>query len=89
MVDTTTIVLSEDGRHVALGRQTEPDASEVKRSAHGLASLGLGGWLCRLEGDYYSKSTLSIVRLQILGQPAAHFDQATARFLDLRRDRLS
>ena len=89
MLDATTIILAEDGRHVTLGRYREPDATEVETSADGLTSQGLGGWLCRLEGKYYGRATLSLMQMRILGKPTARFDQAVTRFLNLRQDRLS
>ncbi len=89
MLDATTVVLAEDGRHVTLGRNTTPDVTEIETSACGLASQGLGGWLCRLEGSYYGRVTPLLVPLQILGEPKTRFDQASARFLDLRRNQQS
>ncbi len=89
MLETTTIVLAEDGRHVTLGQHTEPVAEEIEISASGLAAQGLGGWLCRVKGNYYGRTVPSVIQLRVLGHPASDFDGAIARFLDLRRDRLA
>ncbi len=45
------IVLARDGRHSTLGRNTAPDDAEIAAACAALASIGLAGWLVRLEGD--------------------------------------
>lgn len=88
VLDLTTIVLAEDGRHVTLGRLTKPSVPEIERSASGLAAQGLGGWLCRLEGDYYGRSPPNLMPIQVLGEPARSVGEAIDSFLDLRRKTL-
>ena len=66
---TRWIVLGTDGRHVSLGR-TEPSEAEVKTARDALAAQGLSGWLARMQGEYYSRSTISVEPLQRIG--AAH-----------------
>ena len=63
------IVLATDGRHSTLGRDTAPDDAEVAAAGAALASMGLAGWLVRLEGDYWSRRTPVVLTLV---QPLAH-----------------
>ena len=63
------VVLGSDGRHVSLGR-TEPSEAEVNTASDALAAQGLSGWLARMQGDYYSRSKISVEPLQRIG--AAH-----------------
>ena len=47
------IVLGEDGRHVTIGRHTDPTDDELARAADALHTSGQGGWLAVTEGQYY------------------------------------
>jgi hypothetical protein len=67
--ETRWIVLGTDGRHVSLGR-AEPSEAEVLAASNALATQGLSGWLARMQGDYYSRSKISVEPLQRIG--AAH-----------------
>ncbi len=66
---TRWIVLGTDGRHVSLGR-SEPSEAEVKTASEALAAQGLSGWLARMQGEYYSRSKISVEPLEGIG--AAH-----------------
>ena len=63
------IVLASDGRHSTIGRDMAPDDVELAAAGSALASVGLTGWLVRLEGDYWSRRTP--VMLTVI-QPLAH-----------------
>ncbi len=63
---TRWMVLGTDGRHVSLGR-TEPSEAEVKAASDALAAQGLSGWLARMQGEYYSRSRISVEPLQRIG----------------------
>jgi hypothetical protein len=67
------IMLASDGRHSTLGRDTAPDDADIAAAGSALASLGLAGWLVRLEGDYWSRRTR--VMLTMI-QPLAHGAEA-------------
>ena len=66
--ETRWIVLGTDGRHVSLGR-SEPSEAEVMAASDALATQGLFGWLVRMQGDYYSRSKISVGSLQRIGAP--------------------
>ena len=67
--ETRWMVLGTDGRHVSLGR-AEPSEAEVMAASDALAAQGLSGWLARMQGDYYSRGSVTLEPLQRIG--AAH-----------------
>ena len=83
--ETRWIVLDTDGRHVSLGR-TEPSEAEVKAAGNALAAQGLSGWLARMQGEYYSRSEISVEPLQRIGiSHDADWQAALAAFHAARR----
>jgi hypothetical protein len=82
----TFILLGSDGRHVLLGRQCEPDATEVGQIAALLVAKNLGGWVALMTGDYWHRRRR--VRLEMVRAAAPSstpFDQAEAAFQAIRR----
>lgn len=83
---TRWIVLASDGRHSTLGRDTAPDDAEVAAADAALASMGLAGWLVRLDGGYWSRRTpvvLTVVR-PLAGATDAGWPAAEAAFEAMR-----
>ena len=75
------IVLGNDGRHVTLGRHTDPTEEEVLAAERSLAASGLAGWLAVMEGDYYApRGRPSIMMVRPLATPAGAFEDAAAAF---------
>jgi hypothetical protein len=73
------IVLSHDGRHVTLGRHTDPSEEEISRAAEALRRSGLGGWLAVLEGIYYGRGPVSLMEVrELVPSPIAWQDAARA-----------
>ena len=80
------IVLGTDGRHVSLGH-SEPSEAQVKAASDALAAQGLSGWLVRMQGDYYSRSKLTLEPLRTLGStPEADWQTALTAFHAVRYD---
>ncbi|WP_424814528.1 hypothetical protein [Roseococcus sp. YIM B11640] len=48
------IVLGEDGRHVTIGRNSDPTVEEIEIASKALRDTGMGGWLAIQEGSYFS-----------------------------------
>ncbi len=83
--ETRWIVLGTDGRHVSLGR-TEPSEAEITAASDALAAQGLSGWLARMQGEYYSRSKISVEPLQRIGiTHDADWQAALAAFHAARR----
>lgn len=82
------LVLGADGRHVWLGRATDPSTGEVAQAEQALAAQGTSGWLAVSEGDYWAVGepmTLLIVRP--LGGPSRDgWEQAVRTFEELRAE---
>ena len=75
------IVLCTDGRHVTLGRHTDPTEDEVVAAENSLSSAGLAGWLAVMAGDYYSrKDQPNIMPVRPLACPVSAFEDAKIAF---------
>ena len=48
------MLLAEDGRHVWLGRHSDPTDAEVDEAGRALDGQGLAGWLVVMRGDYWA-----------------------------------
>ncbi len=66
-------MLANDDRHSTLGRDTAPDDVEVAAAGAALASMGLTGWLVRLDGDDWSRRKPVVLTMI---QPLAHAAEA-------------
>ncbi|WP_439580653.1 hypothetical protein [Elioraea sp.] len=80
------IVLGEDGRHVTLGRHTDPTDAEIAAAEGKLAAQGLGGWLAIMEGDYFGRRPQpALLMVRPLGSPAERFEAAAEAFETARQ----
>jgi len=77
------IVLTEDGRHFALGRYTDPSPEEIATAEAGLANQGLSGWLAVMKGNYYDHVQPSLMMVRPLCSPERPFAEAMDKFLAL------
>jgi hypothetical protein len=83
-------VIGEDGRHVWLGRASDPSEDEIARAEAALAQGGLAGFLAIVEGDYWSRgASLGFVMVRPLAGPTAPFEAATGAFEAARQARLA
>lgn len=64
------IILAQDGRHVTMGRAAPPSEVEVETTAAALAAQGLAGWLATLDGNYWSRRSVVLAPVQLLGDGA-------------------
>ena len=82
----TWIVVGRDGRHVLLGRNSDPSEAEIVQAEQALVVQGLAGYLAVAEGDYYDPSLpYALLEVRPLATPAFTFEEA-ASALRLRRD---
>ena len=79
-----TIIMADDGRHVTVGRASQPTEEEIVSAEATLADMGMGGWLCRMSGAYHDRSDVTLTRLRALGAPSIPFEVAETRFLAMR-----
>ena len=74
------VILDTLGRHVTVGRHTDPSDAELDAAAVTLAGEGLGGWLVVLEGRYYGRRRVHLRRVAELVAGQVSFDLAAALF---------
>ena len=80
------VVITMDGRHVWLGRNTDPTSEELRRTAEQLDRQSLTGFLGITEGSYYNPShTLSVMFVRLLAGEG-DWETAKAAFLSRRAD---
>jgi hypothetical protein len=80
------IILAEDGRHVTVGRCSDPTEEELVRASNRLRGLGLGGWLAVTEGQYYGRGQLALMMVRELAATATLWESAVEKFRALRAE---
>jgi hypothetical protein len=84
------IVLSDDGRHVTLGRHSDPTPEELREAGEALHRVGLGGWLAVMEGTYYRNGTpVELMMVRELATPKSDWTTAVSDFRRLRSEATS
>jgi hypothetical protein len=79
------IVLGEDGRHVTLGRHSDPSPEELVQVESALAAQGLAGWLAVMEGGYYERRKPSLMMVRPFCDPRLAFAEAVEVFQTARK----
>jgi len=80
------IILSEDGRHVTVGRHTDPSEDEITSAGEQVRRVGVGGWLAVLQGGYYSpRNHVSLMMVREIAETRQTSDAAVAAFIGLRK----
>ena len=83
------IVLGEDGRHVTIGRHSDPADSEIANLEQSLGDQGLTGWLVIAEGDYWARrGRVSLLMVRPLRAPQSSFETAASAFEVMRQQAL-
>lgn len=79
-------VIAPDGRHVWLGRASDPSKDEILRAEAGLRAQGRDGLLVVVAGDYWRAGIPLEVRR--LAEPSTSFAEAVTAFQAARKRRL-
>ncbi len=79
------IVLGEDGRHITMGRHSDPSPEEVAKAEAGLAAQGLAGWLAVMNGGYHARRKPSLMMVRPLCDPQQPFAEAVDAFQAARK----
>lgn len=75
------IVLGMDGRHVTLGRYSDPAEEEIEAAERALVAQGQAGWLAVLEGNYWHRrAKMSVMAVRPLADPTSSFEEAVTAF---------
>jgi hypothetical protein len=83
--ETRWIVLATDGRHVTLGRHTDPTEEEIEATEAALKRAGRSGWLAVMKGGYYSRRPIELLMVRPLGGPEDAWNDAARAFEAIRR----
>jgi hypothetical protein len=76
------IVLTTDGRHVTLGRHTDPSEDEINVTEGAMAIQGVTGFLAIMRGGYYIRSPVELMQVRPLaGADPEQWAAAAAAFL--------
>jgi hypothetical protein len=80
------LVVGSDGRHVTLGRASDPTPNELARAEEALRGQGLAGWLVVSSGDYWGSRPLELLMVRPLTElPGATWEAAKEAFLATRK----
>ena len=79
------VILDTLGRHVTVGRHTDPSDAELDAAAVALAGMGLGGWLAVLQGCYYGRRPVPLRRVGELVPSVTSFEEAARLFEKARQ----
>jgi hypothetical protein len=80
------IALGADGRHITLGRHSDPTEDEIGRLEATLRDSGAGAWLAVAEGNYWnSRVQMTLLMVRSIGSPAGEWEQAAAAFEERRQ----
>jgi hypothetical protein len=74
------IILGEDGRHVTIGRHTDPSEDELAQAAAALGVTEQGGGVAVVEGRYYSRECISVMMVRELTPTRVSWETAVAAF---------
>jgi hypothetical protein len=79
------LVVAEDGRHVTLGRHSDPSDEEVAEAGRGIDALGLAAWLVISEGGYYNRIKVSLMVVRSITTKQGDWVTAEARWHEHRK----
>lgn len=83
---STYIVLGDDGRHVSLTRGGMPTAEDARQMGEALQRKGQGGWIARMDGDYWAPvGRLTMTEVAMIAPTSTAFFDANLAFTALRR----
>lgn len=85
VLETRWIILATDGRHVTMGRHTDPSPAEIEQAEAALAAQGMAGWLAVMKGGYYHQRSPSLVAVRPLCNPQGTFENAAMAFEATRK----
>ncbi|MBW4095964.1 MAG: hypothetical protein HIU81_11650 [Acidobacteria bacterium] len=78
------LVLAEDGRHITLGRHSNPSDEEVLDVSQQLNGMGLAGWLAISEGGYYSTNAVTLLMVRQITDKLGDWTLAESRWNEQR-----
>lgn len=80
------LVIAGDGRHVTLGRHSDPTAEELAEVEETLTRQGVSAWLAILEGVYYGQNPVHVLQVRHLTGSGDGWEAAKRNFLNRRAE---
>ena len=77
--------IASDGRHVWLGRNSDPSADEIEAAARAFREAGITAWLAVTEGVYHSADPMVMLMVRPL-HGEGDWEAAAEAFLARRRN---
>jgi hypothetical protein len=78
------LIVAEDGRHVTVGRDTDPSEREIEEAGLRLDGLGIAGWLVVSEGGYYTRGAVTLLMVRQVSRKRADWPAAERLWHDQR-----
>lgn len=79
------LVIGSDGRHITLGRASDPSPEELASIGDSLRGQGLAAWLAVSSGDYWGSRPLELLMVRpVVELPNATWEAAKEAFLAAR-----
>ncbi|MFC7477946.1 hypothetical protein ACFQS7_26605 [Dankookia sp. GCM10030260] len=82
------LVVAEDGRHVTLGRHSDPTEQEIAEAGAHLDAAGLAAWLVVSEGGYYGENPVSLLQVRRITAREGAWKDAERRWHQIRDEKL-
>ena len=80
------LVVTADGRHVTVGRDTDPTGDEIQMLSRQVDELGVAAWLAIQAGDYHDpEAALELMEVRRIGRREGNWEQARTAFLAIRK----
>jgi hypothetical protein len=78
------LIVSGDGRHVTLGRHTDPTPAEIQRVGQSLDAVGSAGWLVVSEGIYHSDEPIRLLMVRQVTATTGQWEDAERLWHEIR-----
>jgi len=89
MHEARWIVITNDGHHAWLGRDSNPTVEELDALTLQLNAKGIVGWVAVLKGDYWARrSALEIILVRLLTEQAGDWESALQSWRGRRENAL-
>jgi hypothetical protein len=79
------LVVAEDGRHVTLGRHSDPSDDEIAEAGRRIDALGLAAWLVISEGGYYNRTKVTLMMVRSITAAQGDWVAAETRWQEHRK----
>jgi hypothetical protein len=87
MKEKRWLIVAQDGRHVTVGRYTDPAPEEIERAGLSLDEIGTAGWLVVSEGIYHSDGAVALLMVRRITERDGNWSEAEQLWHSIRAGR--